>query len=58
VTSDLEQALLSAYPGVSKHLDDRNDDVNSDIFTTQNGMTQSMMSSKTMRIHQMITLMS
>jgi len=31
-TSDLEQALLSAYPGVSKHLDDRNDGVNSDIF--------------------------
>ena len=31
-TSDNEQALLSAYPGVSKHLDDRNDCVKTDIF--------------------------
>ena len=31
-TSDIEQALLSAYLGVFKHLDDRNDGVNIDIF--------------------------
>merc|ERR550519_1782155 len=29
-TSDLEVALLSAYPGVSKHLDDSHDGVNND----------------------------
>ena len=31
-TSDIEQAFLSASPGVFKHLDDRNDCVNIDIF--------------------------
>jgi len=34
-TSDLEVALLSAYPGVSKHLDDSHDNVNNDFYYTE-----------------------
>jgi len=34
-TSDLEVALLSAYPGVSKHLDDSHDGVNNDFYYTE-----------------------
>jgi len=31
-TSDIEQALLAGYPGVSRHLDDSQDHLGSDIF--------------------------